>query len=75
MGGGGKGMRIVHRRSEFKEALESAKREALKSFKDDRVLVEKYIQKPRHIEVQIFGDKHGNYVHLYERDCSIQRRH
>ncbi|CAD8135164.1 unnamed protein product [Paramecium octaurelia] len=75
MGGGGKGMRIVRQKSEFLEALEGAKREALKSFKDERVLVEKYIEKPRHIEVQIFGDKHNNYVHLFERDCSIQRRH
>lgn len=71
MGGGGKGMRIVRQKSEFLEALEGAKREALKSFKDERVLVEKYIEKPRHIEVQIFGDKHNNYVHLFERDCSI----
>ncbi|KAL4442833.1 hypothetical protein ABPG74_010722 [Tetrahymena malaccensis] len=75
LGGGGKGMRIVTKESEFFEALESAKRESLKAFKDDRVLIEKYIQKPRHIEVQVFGDHHGNYVHLFERDCSIQRRH
>lgn len=68
-------MRIVRKESEFFEMLESAKRESLKSFKDDRVLIEKYIQKPRHIEVQVFGDHHGNYVHLFERDCSIQRRH
>jgi 3-methylcrotonyl-CoA carboxylase alpha subunit len=74
-GGGGKGMRIVRKREEFLEALESCKREALKAFSDDRVLVEKYITKPRHIEVQVFGDQLGNYVHLYERDCSIQRRH
>lgn len=75
LGGGGKGMRIVRKESEFFESLESAKRESLKSFKDDRVLIEKYITKPRHIEVQVFGDHHGNYVHLFERDCSIQRRH
>lgn len=74
-GGGGKGMRIVRRKEDFLQALESCKREALKAFSDDRVLVEKYITKPRHIEVQVFGDQHGNYVHLYERDCSIQRRH
>lgn len=75
MGGGGKGMRIVHQEEDFVEALESAKRESAKAFKDDRVLVEKYIKVPRHIEVQVFGDKHGNYVHFFERDCSIQRRH
>lgn len=74
-GGGGKGMRIVRNRNDFLEALESCKREALKAFSDDRVLIEKYITKPRHIEVQVFGDQLGNYVHLYERDCSIQRRH
>ena len=74
-GGGGKGMRIVTKKEDFAEALESCKRESLKAFKDDRVLIEKYITRPRHIEVQVFGDKHGNYVHLYERDCSIQRRH
>ena len=74
-GGGGKGMRIVMKKEGFMEALESAKRESLKSFSDDRVLVEKYITKPRHIEIQVFGDQLGNYVHLYERDCSIQRRH
>jgi 3-methylcrotonyl-CoA carboxylase alpha subunit len=75
MGGGGKGMRIVHSEGQFSEALEGAKRESLKSFKDDRVLIEKYIERPRHIEVQVFGDHHGNYVHFFERDCSIQRRH
>lgn len=64
-GGGGKGMRIVRQKSDFLEALDSCKRESLKSFSDDRVLVEKYITKPRHIEVQVFGDQHGNYVHLY----------
>lgn len=75
MGGGGKGMRIVKSHDEFDEMLDSSKRESLKSFNDDRVLLEKYIERPRHIEVQIFGDKHGNVVYLYERDCSVQRRH
>ncbi|KAG8999609.1 hypothetical protein FRB90_012034 [Tulasnella sp. 427] len=75
MGGGGKGMKIVHQREEFFDALESAKREAMKSFSDDRVLVEKYIVRPRHVEVQVFGDQHGNVVSLWERDCSVQRRH
>lgn len=75
LGGGGKGMRIVRDRTEFSEMLASAKRESLKSFSDDRVLLERYIQRPRHIEVQIFGDQHGNAVYLYERDCSVQRRH
>ena len=75
MGGGGKGMRIVHSESEFQDALESAKREAKKSFGDERVLVERYIVRPRHVEVQVFGDSHGNVVSLWERDCSVQRRH
>ena len=75
LGGGGKGMRIVNDEKEFFDQLEAAKREGLKSFGDDHMLVEKYIQRPRHIEVQVFGDKHGNYVHLNERDCSVQRRH
>jgi 3-methylcrotonyl-CoA carboxylase alpha subunit len=74
-GGGGKGMRKVDRAKEFRDALASARREAKSAFGDDRVLVEKYIEKPRHIEVQIFGDNHGNVVHLFERDCSLQRRH
>ena len=65
-------MRIVHDEASFFEALESAKRESLKSFSDDNVLVEKYIQKPRHIEVQVFGDMKGNVVSLWERDCSVQ---
>jgi len=74
-GGGGKGMRKVESQEEFASALEATKREALKSFADDAVYIEKYIENPKHIEVQIFGDKHGNYVHIFERECSIQRRH
>src|SRR6185369_314301 len=74
-GGGGKGMRRVDAAKDFDDALESAKREAASAFGDDRVLIEKYILSPRHIEVQVFGDSHGNVVHLFERDCSLQRRH
>ncbi len=74
-GGGGKGMRRVDRAGDFVAALEGAKREASSAFGDDRVLVEKYVARPRHIEVQIFADAHGNAVHLFERDCSLQRRH
>lgn len=74
-GGGGKGMRIAHSKEEFQAQLQSAKSEAMNSFGDDHVLVEKYITTPRHIEVQVFADKHGNTVALGERDCSIQRRH
>jgi acetyl/propionyl-CoA carboxylase alpha subunit len=74
-GGGGKGMRKVEKRGEFKAALASAKREAAAAFGDDRVLLEMYVQRPRHIEVQVFGDTNGNVVHLFERDCSLQRRH
>jgi 3-methylcrotonyl-CoA carboxylase alpha subunit len=74
-GGGGKGMRRVDAATEFDDALDSCKREAASSFGDDRVLIEKYVLSPRHIEVQIFGDTHGNVVHLFERDCSLQRRH
>ena len=74
-GGGGKGMRRVDAPGQFDDALESAKREAASAFADDRVLIEKYILSPRHIEVQVFGDSHGNVVHLFERDCSLQRRH
>ena len=74
-GGGGRGMRIGNNTVEFSRALDSAKREALGAFGDDRVLIEKYLTAPRHIEVQIFADGHDNVVHLYERDCSIQRRY
>jgi len=74
-GGGGKGMRLVEGPADFLDALASCKREAASSFGDDRVLLEKYILSPRHIEVQVFGDSHGNVVHLFERDCSLQRRH
>jgi 3-methylcrotonyl-CoA carboxylase alpha subunit len=74
-GGGGKGMRIVEKTADFAEALASCKREAINSFGDDAVLVEKYVQRPRHIEIQVFGDTHGNCVYLFERDCSVQRRH
>jgi 3-methylcrotonyl-CoA carboxylase alpha subunit len=74
-GGGGKGMRKVEGASEFEAALASCQREALAAFGDDRVLIEKYVTRPRHIEVQIFADGHGQAVHLFERDCSLQRRH
>ena len=74
-GGGGKGMRAVEKAEDFAEALASCKREAINSFGDDAVLVEKYVQRPRHIEIQVFGDTLGNYVYLFERDCSVQRRH
>ena len=74
-GGGGKGMRVVDKTEDFDAALASCKREAVNSFGDDAVLIEKYVQRPRHIEIQVFGDNHGNYVHLFERDCSVQRRH
>jgi 3-methylcrotonyl-CoA carboxylase alpha subunit len=74
-GGGGKGMRVVSRSQDFADALSSCQREAKNSFGDDRVLVEKYLTRPRHIEIQIFADTHGNCVSLFERDCSVQRRH
>ncbi|WP_343698474.1 acetyl/propionyl/methylcrotonyl-CoA carboxylase subunit alpha [Caulobacter sp.] len=74
-GGGGKGMRKVDKPEDFEPALGSCRREAAASFGDDRVLLEKYVTHPRHIEVQVFGDQHGNVVHLFERDCSLQRRH
>ena len=74
-GGGGKGMRAVDKSEDFAGALASCKREAINSFGDDAVLIEKYVQRPRHIEIQVFGDTQGNYVYLFERDCSVQRRH
>ncbi|WP_334158617.1 acetyl/propionyl/methylcrotonyl-CoA carboxylase subunit alpha [Oryzomicrobium sp.] len=74
-GGGGKGMRLVEKGEDFIAALASCKREASSSFGNDHVLVEKYITRPRHIEIQVFGDTHGNCVYLFERDCSVQRRH
>lgn len=75
MGGGGKGMKLAQEPSQFLDALHSAKREALAGFGDDRVLLERFIRRPRHIEVQVFADAHGNVVYLFERDCSVQRRH
>lgn len=74
-GGGGKGMRLVEKSQDFAAALESCKREAINSFGNDAVLIEKYVLRPRHIEIQVFGDTHGNCVYLFERDCSVQRRH
>jgi 3-methylcrotonyl-CoA carboxylase alpha subunit len=74
-GGGGKGMRAVFEEEKFLESLESCRREAMKSFKDDAVLIEKLVRAPRHVELQVFGDSFGDAVHLNERDCSIQRRH
>ncbi len=74
-GGGGKGMRAVDEAADFLDALASCRREAKASFGDDHVLIEKYVQRPRHIEIQVFGDRHGSCVHLFERDCSVQRRH
>ena len=74
-GGGGKGMRIVHHKKEFKQQMERAVSEAEKSFGNGAVFIEKYLEKPRHIEIQILADQHGNVVYLFERDCSVQRRH
>jgi 3-methylcrotonyl-CoA carboxylase alpha subunit len=74
-GGGGKGMRKVDRAEDFTDALDSCRREAASSFGNEVVLLEKWIESPRHIEVQVFGDSHGQVVHLFERDCSLQRRH
>lgn len=75
LGGGGKGMRLVERKEDLQAGIDSARREAKKSFDDDRLLLEKFIVKPRHVEVQVFCDKYGNAVYLFERDCSVQRRH
>jgi len=74
-GGGGKGMRIVQQSAEFEAMLDAVKRESLSSFGDDHVLLERYVEQPRHIEIQIFSDTHDNHLHLFERDCSVQRRH
>jgi len=74
-GGGGKGLRVVHREDELLQAIGSSKNEARASFGDDRLFIEKYVTEPRHIEIQVLGDKHGNVIHLNERECSIQRRH
>ena len=74
-GGGGKGMRVAYTASEVEEGFAAARREAKASFADERILIEKFIEQPRHIEVQVLGDTHGNLVHLFERECSIQRRH
>ena len=74
-GGGGRGMRVVESAADFDAALQSARQESASAFGDDRVLIERYLQRPRHVEVQIFADTHGNAVHLFERDCSAQRRH
>ena len=74
-GGGGKGMRVVRVAADLAEAIAGARREARAAFGDDRLLIEKYLIRPRHVEVQVFGDAHGNVIHLFERDCSIQRRH
>ncbi|CAN5143654.1 acetyl/propionyl/methylcrotonyl-CoA carboxylase subunit alpha [soil metagenome] len=74
-GGGGKGMRVVERSADFLAALDSCKREAINAFGDDKVLIEKYLTRPRHIEIQLFADQHDHQVYLFERDCSVQRRH
>ena len=72
MGGGGKGMRICMNEAEFQQQLDAARREALNSCGDDRMLVEKFVENPRHVEVQVFGDNYGDAVYLFERDCSVQ---
>lgn len=73
-GGGGRGMRVLHREAELDQAFNEARREAANAFGDDTIFIEKYIDDPKHIEVQILGDEYGTIVHLHERDCSIQRR-
>src|SRR5690606_19013800 len=74
-GGGGKGMKVVEREADLAEALQSARREAQAAFGDARMLLEKYLLQPRHVEIQVFADQHGHCLYLFERDCSIQRRH
>src|SRR5690606_29026712 len=74
-GGGGKGIRVVYDPKELASAFRACQSEGYNYFKDDRVFIERFIQNPKHIEIQVFGDKHGNVVHLYERECSVQRRH
>ena len=74
-GGGGRGMRVVGKAAEFAARLEEARREAAGAFGNDAVFLERYIRRARHVEVQILGDRHGNLIHLHERDCSVQRRH
>src|SRR5215216_3651220 len=74
-GGGGKGMRVVNADNELAEGIESARREALNAFGDERLLIEKYVAKAHHVEIQVFGDQHENLIHLFERECSVQRRH
>ena len=74
-GGGGKGMRLVHKEEDFEEQMQMAQNEARSSFGDDAVFIEKFVDKPRHIEIQVFADQHDNVVYLFERECSIQRRH
>ena len=74
-GGGGKGMRVVEQAEDLADGIAAAKREAAAAFGGDRLLIEKYLKRPRHVEVQVFADRHGNAVHLFERDCSVQRRH
>lgn len=74
-GGGGKGLRLVEKEADFKDSYAAARREAMSAFGDDRVYIEKFVRNPRHVEIQVFGDHHGNYVHFFERECSLQRRH